>query len=130
MKNQKTETEIFISWIIKLVFAVFVLIGVLMALLPRYSVYSAHMEGKAKLAEAEYARQVQVKDAEGKLNAAQYLKKAADEIQSSLSAEYLQYLSIQMQEEIGREGNAVYFFPTSAPNIVVNPDNATKKTVD
>lgn len=40
---------------------------------PQYNVYSSRMEGEAELAKAEYSKQVQVREADGKLAAASRL---------------------------------------------------------
>ena len=40
---------------------------------PQYSVYQQRMAGEAELAQAEYSKQVQVRDAEGRLAAAKQL---------------------------------------------------------
>lgn len=42
---------------------------------PQYSVYSARMDGEAKLAHAQAEREVQVRDAQGKLEASTLLAK-------------------------------------------------------
>jgi hypothetical protein len=91
------------------------------ALVPVYSVWTAEQEGKAILAKAEYSKKAQVADAEAKYQSAKYLKQAADEIQSGLSAEYLEFLRIQMMETVGeRNEHAVYFYGGSqAPAPVV-----------
>lgn len=43
---------------------------------PQYAVYSSKLDGEAELAKAEYSRQVQVRDAQGKLDAAGHLADA------------------------------------------------------
>ena len=40
---------------------------------PQYNVYSSRMTGEAELAQAEYSRQVQVREAQGKLDASKLL---------------------------------------------------------
>jgi hypothetical protein len=100
--------------IIGSVLAGFALIGGTLYLLPKYSVYSARMEGEAILAKAESAKMAQIKDAEAKYLSAKYLKQAADEIESSLTPAYIDYLRIQMQEQVGEHNsNAVYFIPSN-----------------
>jgi regulator of protease activity HflC (stomatin/prohibitin superfamily) len=103
-------------------FSLFVLIGAFAWGLPQYKVYSAEQDGRATLARAEYAKQAQVQDAIAKLESAKYLAQAAGVIKSSLTTEYLDYLRIQMQEQVGeRNHSAVYFFNGEASNKVVVP---------
>ena len=102
-------------------------LGGLMWGIPAYKVYSAQQEGKAILAKAEYSRQAQVQDAKAKLESAKYLNDAATVIQSSLSAPYLKYLEIQMQEEVASKNDtAVYFFGESSSAPVVVPVKSNK----
>lgn len=56
-------------------FSIFLLgaIGVGLYGCPQYNVYSKRMEGEATLAHSTYERQVQVQDAQGKLDAAKLL---------------------------------------------------------
>jgi hypothetical protein len=90
-----------------------------MYFLPKYSVYQAEMQGKAILAKALSSKQAQIADAEAKYESAKYLKKAAIEIQNSLTPQYLHYLEIQMQEVVGEHNpNAVYFFPKSEKPVI------------
>lgn len=49
---------------------VILVLGGLMYGCPQYSVYQQRLSGEAELARAEYSRQVQVKDAQGRLDAA------------------------------------------------------------
>jgi hypothetical protein len=88
---------------------------------PAYRIYTQEQEGKAVLARAEYARKAQIEDAKAKLESAKYLNSAAKEIQDSLNPQYLEYLRIQMQEEVAtRNDSAVYFFDagTSATPVI------------
>jgi hypothetical protein len=98
--------------------------GILWAV-PAYRIYTQEQEGKAVLARAEYARKAQIEDAKAKLESAKFLNSAAKEIQDSLNPQYLEYLRIQMQEEVAtRNDSAVFFFDagTSAtPVIKANP---------
>lgn len=86
------------------------IVGSLMFGLPLYSVWTAEQQGKATLARAESTRQAQIVDAKAKLEAAQYLSQAADQIQTKLTPEYLEYLRIQMLGEVGEHNpNVIYF---------------------
>lgn len=93
---------------------------------PQYSVYSQKMEGEALLAHAEYSKQIQVRDAVGKLEAAKSLALAEVErakgvaeankiIGSSLknNEEYLRYLWIHNLDQAEKTGQVIYV-PTEA----------------
>lgn len=91
---------------------------------PHYNVYSSRMEGEAKLAHAQAEREVQVRDAHGKLEAATLLAKAEVErakgvaeankvIGSSLkdNEAYLRWLYIEgLRDKTGE----VIYVPTEA----------------
>lgn len=100
--------------------------GSLMWGCPQYNVYSSRLDGEAKLARAEYERQVQVRDAQGKLDSsgrladaevrrAEGVAKANAIIGESLknNEAYLKYLWIN---ELGNAGKAptVIYVPTEA----------------
>jgi regulator of protease activity HflC (stomatin/prohibitin superfamily) len=91
---------------------------------PQYSVYSARMEGEAKLAHANSEREVQVRDAQGKFEASTLLAKAEVErakgvaeankvIGSSLkdNEAYLRWLFIDGLKD--KQGEVIYV-PTEA----------------
>lgn len=94
-------------------------IGGLLFGVPKYSVYQAEMRGKAILAQAESSKKAQIADAEAKYESAKYLKAAAAEIQSSLSPQYLDYLRIQMQEEVGAKNDRAVYFIEGKPSPVI-----------
>lgn len=88
---------------------------------PQYSVYEQRLAGEAELARAEYAKKVQVADAEGKLNAAAKLAQvevarakgvaqANQIIGDSLkdNESYLRYLWIQSLDSGGRAPQVIY----------------------
>jgi len=92
---------------------------------PQYSVYQQRMAGEAELAQAEYSKQVQVRDAEGKLAAAKQLAeveitraggvaKANQIIGDSLKGNdaYLRYLWIT--DVTGAHAPTVIYVPTEA----------------
>lgn len=100
------------------------LVGLAMWGCPHYSVYSSRLEGEAKLAHSNSEREVQVKDAQGKYEAASLLAKAEVErakgvaqanaiIGESLknNEAYLRYLWIHNLEN---GGNQVIYVPTEA----------------
>lgn len=89
---------------------------------PQYRVWQQSLSGKAKLAEAEFSRQVAIREAEAKLGAAKSLAQAEVErakgvaeankiIGQSLhdNESYLRYLWIQALENPGKE---VIYVPT------------------
>jgi regulator of protease activity HflC (stomatin/prohibitin superfamily) len=92
---------------------------------PQYSVYSSRMAGEAELAQAEYSRQVQVREAQGKLDASKLLAqveinradgvaKANTIIGDSLrnNEAYLKYLWIT--DVAGTTKPSVIYVPTEA----------------
>lgn len=92
--------------------------------LPKYEVYSARLAGQAKLAHADSEREVQVRDAQGKFEAASLLAKAEVErakgvaqanqiIGTSLkdNEAYLRWLFIEGLKE--KTGEVIYI-PTEA----------------
>jgi hypothetical protein len=93
---------------------------------PQYNVYQSRLSGEASLAKAEYEKQVQVREADGKLAAAGKLAdvevkraegvaKANKIIGDSLkdNESYLRYLWIQNLEGGGRAPTVIYV-PTEA----------------
>lgn len=91
---------------------------------PHYSVYSARMDGEAKLAHAQSEREVQVRDAQGRLEASSLLARADIErakgvaeankiIGTSLrdNEAYLRWLFIEGLKE--KQGEVIYI-PTEA----------------
>lgn len=90
-------------------------------------VYMAEMEGRAKLAEAEGSKKIQIEDAKGKLESAKLLADAEIErakgvaeankiIGDSLKSNeaYLRYLYIQNLEKAEANGSSVIYIPTEA----------------
>jgi UDP-N-acetylglucosamine:LPS N-acetylglucosamine transferase len=97
-------------------------IAFLLWFIPNYSVYSSEQAGRATLARAEYSKKAQVQDAMAKLESAKYIAESAKLIESSLTPGYLQYLKIQMQEQVGeRNPSAVYFFDATSSDRIVVP---------
>lgn len=100
-------------------------IGGYMRWYPEYLVYQQRMAGEAELANADYSRQVQVRDAQGKLDAAKLLAqvevaraegvaKANQIIGDSLrnNEAYLKYLWIT--DVTGNKAPTVIYVPTEA----------------
>jgi len=93
---------------------------------PQYKVYSARMDGEAQLAHAQSEREVQVRDAHGKFEAAGLLAKAEVErakgvaeankiIGGSLqnNEAYLRYLWIKNLDDAEKTDSVIYV-PTEA----------------
>lgn len=100
-------------------------IGILMAGLPTYHVYSSRMEGEALLAHAQASKEVAVAEAKAKMESADLLAqaevkravgvaKANEIIGNSLKGNeaYLRYLWIQNLEN-AKDGQVIYV-PTEA----------------
>lgn len=100
-----------------------VVIGSLMAGCPAYNVWQQAMSGKAKLAEAEYSRQIAVAEANAvfessKLKAQARVEMAKGEAEANKilgdslknNEAYLRYLWIEQLEK----GNQVIYVPTEA----------------
>lgn len=111
--------------VVGLVTTALILITVGMVGCPKYNVYTSRLEGEAKLAHAQAEREVQVKDAQGKLEAATYLANADIErakgvakanqiIGTSLqnNESYLKWLYIEGLKE--RTGAETIYVPTEA----------------
>lgn len=92
---------------------------------PQYNVYQQRMEGEAKLAHSHFERQVQVQDAEAKLEAAKSLAAADVERAKGVAASnkiigqslnnnesYLHWLFIEGLKE--KTGSEVIYVPTEA----------------
>ena len=102
--------------------AVLVVIGLLMFGLPTYNVWQKGLQGKAQLAEADWNRQIAVREAEAELESAE-LKSQADVIRAegiakanaiiagSISEEYLKYKFI---EGLNDGHTEVIYVPTEA----------------
>lgn len=93
---------------------------------PRWKVWAAHQEGLADLAQARNEQQIQIAEAQGRLDAAELNKKAAvieaeavklqiAEIGSELTKHdlYLRWQWIKMMED-GNSGAQVIYVPTEA----------------
>lgn len=112
--------RVFISAI--LTFLIFV--GLIMAIMPQYGVWSKELAGKADLREAEWSRQIEIEEAKAKKEAAIALAQAEVErargvaeanqiIGESLAGNeaYLRYLWIQGLQDGSSE---VIYIPTEA----------------
>ena len=92
--------------VIAVFLAIGIFVGICMIVFPQYGVWSKGLAGKAQLREAEWNRQIAVKEAEAKMEAAVALAaaeverargvaEANDIIASTISEPYLRYLWIQ-----------------------------------
>lgn len=97
-----------------------------LAIGPRWTVWAAHQKGLADLAQAKNEQQIQIAEAQGRLDAAELNKKAAvieaeavrlqiAEIGSELTKHdlYLRWQWIKMMED-GNSGASVIYVPTEA----------------
>lgn len=114
-----------VSVIFSIIFAILFLIALNMIVNPIYRVYSAGQTGKAELAQAEYNRQIIVRQAQAKKDAAT-LEAEAEILRAEGAAKanaviagglggpegYLRYLYIQMLSE--QSGSQVIYIPTEA----------------
>ncbi|MDA3614796.1 hypothetical protein [Polluticaenibacter yanchengensis] len=100
-----------------------VIIIAILALLPRYKVWSQEMEGKAEFAKAEQNRRIKVEEAKAnleaeKLNAQAEIERAkgaseAIKIENgSLTERYIQYLWVRQQGD--NKDKTVIYIPTEA----------------
>lgn len=99
-----------------------IVLGVLLFGIPTYNVWQKGLNGKAQLAEAEWNRQIAIKEAEAELESAK-LKKQSDIIRAegvaeanliiadSISEEYLKYKFI---EGLNDGNTEVIYVPTEA----------------
>jgi regulator of protease activity HflC (stomatin/prohibitin superfamily) len=99
-------------------------VGVGMAGCPRYNVYSSRLDGEAKLAEAEYSRQIAVREAVAERDSAKMHAQAEVERARGVAAanhiigdslngkeDYLRYLYIN---NLKNTRNQVIYVPTEA----------------
>jgi hypothetical protein len=111
-------------WLI-IILSIIGFIAFLCWVLPIYSVWAAHKSGQADLAKAKNEQQVQVAEANGRLNAAEINKQAqmieAEAISKSVeiigkslhdNAGYLQWQWIKMMED--RDSGDTIYVPTEA----------------
>lgn len=94
-----------------------IIVGLLMWVIPKYSVWSKGLKGEAQLREAEYSKQVLIEEAKAnleaeKLNAQAEVERAkgmaeAMEIEvENLSDTYIKYLWVRSMT--GNEANTIY----------------------
>ncbi len=102
-------------------------IGILMAGVPIYSVWQASMAGKAKLAHADFEREVQVVNAKANLEAQKYnadaevvraegVAKANEAIKNSITELYVKYLWVHTLDSTN---NQIIYVPLGADGLPV-----------
>lgn len=106
-----------------IVLVVFVFVGFIMWVFPKYDVWASEMSGKAEFAKAEQNRKIKIEEAKAnleaeKLNAeaeVERAKGAAEAIKienGSITPTYIQYLWVRQQNLAGE--NKVIYIPTEA----------------
>ena len=123
MNKMNKKGQEFLGVIVLGILALLV-IGAFMYVMPTYNVWAKEMNGKASLAEAEWDRQIQVKEAEAnleseKLNALSEIERAKGVAESNTiigeglkdNEEYLKYLWVKGLTDGSSE---VIYIPTEA----------------
>lgn len=116
MENNKDNT---VKIVVSIAVAVIILIGGLMFLIPKYSVWSAGQSGRAALAHADFEKQVQVVNAQANLQAQTYnadaevarangVAKANLIIKDSISEMYIRYLWVNT---LDKTQNQIIYVP-------------------
>ena len=111
-------------WVVLIGIVLTTLIGGYMFIKPRYSVWSAQMQGEAEYAQAEQNRRITVLEAEAKLDAAKSLAAAeverakgvaqANEIIGRSLKDNEAYLRWQWIQNLENGNNSVIYVPTEA----------------
>ena len=118
---------------IALIAAVLLIVAVIAGLmwgLPQYNVWQQEQSGRAQLAEAEYSRQILIREAEANLEAeilnaqaevarAEGAAEAMYAVQDALSDEYIRYLWVRMMA--GNEN--VIYIPTEGSLPILEAGN-------
>ena len=124
MAPMSDETKLGLGVIFIVGFVCFIILAGMVGC-PKYKVYEQRLEGEAELAKSQYARQVQIQDAQSKQEAAKHLAQAEVErakgvaqansiIGDSLknNESYLRWLYIEGLKE--RTGAETIYVPTEA----------------
>lgn len=123
-----------IKWITLPLLFIMLIIALCLWGCPQYGVYKQRKEGEAKLAEAEYSRQIVIKEANAKMQSASLLSQADTVralgiarsnqiIGNSLTSNYLHWFWI---DNIDKSSNDVIYVPTEA-NIPIMEASRLKK---
>jgi uncharacterized protein YpmB len=132
--KQAREKRLASQWIGIILFIIVAIIVSIMALYPRYRVWSQEMEGRAEFAKAEQNRRIKIEEARSnleaeKLNAqaeVERAKGAAEAIKienGALSEKYIQYLWVRQQSTLNDK--TVIYIPTEA-NLPILEANRAK----
>ncbi len=119
--NTVSEKSVF-KWVVLFILTIFAIIALLMAVLPRYRVWSQEMRGKAALAEAEQNRKIQIEEARANLEAqklnsqaeierAKGMAKSIEIENGKLTEKYIQNLWVRNIDKM--DGEKIYI-PTEA----------------
>jgi len=122
-----SDIPAWVIWALEVVAAIVVLFIVWgVAIQPRWQVWAAHQKGLADLAAAKNEQQIQIAQAQSRLDAAQLNKKAAIIEAEAVAAQvqaigtelahhdlYLRWQWIKMMED-GKHGADVIYVPTEA----------------
>ena len=126
MMNKKGQEDMgaVIIIIVVIVALIIIFAGALMYIMPQYNVWSKELDGKAQYKEAEWNRQITIKEAEArleaeKLNAQSEIERAKGVAESNEiigqglknNEEYLKYLWIQ---GLNNNNQNVIYVPTEA----------------
>ena len=114
--------KIELKWILTVVFVVALFFGCLYGF-PTYQVWQQGMVGKAELERAEQNRQILIKEAQSKLEAAEYegqaelkraeyMRQAIDIESGALTPHYIHYLWVKQQDNLNSK--TVVYIPTEA----------------
>ena len=113
--------------IVSIVISVILLVGILMWVIPTYSVWSARQSGKAKLAHADFERETQVVNAKANLEAQKYnaeaevvraegVAKANTAIKDTITEMYVKYLWVST---LDKTNNQIIYVPLGADGLPV-----------
>lgn len=127
-----------LGWFCVIVAIVIIVIAFCMTIVPMWSVWAAHKEGMADLAQAQNEQQIQIAEARGRLAAAE-LNKQAEIIDAEAVAKsveiigkalhenngYLQWKWIHMMSE--RDSGSTIYVPTEASLPILEAGRGFKK---
>ena len=121
--NNQTSLKSVTASIIAGIFAILVIIGGCMYLIPKYNVWQQEQAGKAEFAKAEQNRRIKIEEAKAnleaeKLNAQAEIERAKGAAEAiriengSITPAYIQYLWVRQQN--ANTNNKIIYIPTEA----------------
>ena len=121
--NNQTNLKSVTASIIAGIFAILVIIGGCMYLIPKYNVWQQEQAGKAEFAKAEQNRRIKIEEAKAnpeaeKLNAQAEIERAKGAAEAiriengSITPAYIQYLWVRQQN--ANTNNKIIYIPTEA----------------